>query len=319
MKLFRILKPDTMFIQNIMNHYKSTSYYSPGHLPAALYIIGILFLNSCVKSVEEISWDLKDHPPMLVVDGAVTNEMKNQGIRLTVSDPYFSTDAPEPVHGATITVTDGSNLYNFSESVDYTGWYYSDEPFSGESGKTYDLQIGLQEDLNGRKDYTASSTLPEGLDIDSIQCAIYELPDAFYGSEADQVIDTTILVVFYFGNEPASHGNYYFAKIYRNNAPAFSSVKSYPLANDNERNGEYINYMAIIKNVADMDSITFNLYSINKAYYEYINAITNMDATGDIYSPQGPPANALGNVDGALGFFLTTYISAGKSVAIDMR
>ena len=319
MKQYHNIISGNMFIQYIGNQYKHARCFSFGHALPALFMICIFSLSSCVKSVEEISWDLKDHPPMLVVDGAVTNEFKNQGIRLTVSDPYFSTDVPEPVHGATISVSDGNNLYVFSENADYTGWYFSDEPFAGESGKTYNLQIELQESMNGRKDYTASSTLPEGLDIDSIQCAIYELPDAFYGSEADEVTDTTILVVLYFGNEPESPGNYYFAKIYRNNAPTFSGVKSYPFTDDNERNGEYINYMAIIRNVADMDSITFNLYSINKAYYDYINAISKMDESGDIYSPQGPPANALGNVDGALGFFLTTYISTGRSVAVDMR
>jgi hypothetical protein len=98
-----------------------------------------------------------------------------------------------------------------------------------------------------------------------------------------------------------------------------SSVKSYPFADDSERNGAYINYMAVIRNVAAHDTITFNLFSINKAYYNYIDAVSKIDQTGNIYSPEGPPANAPGNVDGALGFFIATYISTGKSVAIDMR
>jgi hypothetical protein len=319
MKHSFILKIRNRFLLSDINLRSIVGYDMFGRMPFIVYIVSIISLTSCVKSVEEISWDVKDHPPMLVVDASVTNELKNQGIRLTLSDPYFSTDAPEPVHGASVSINEGNNLNNFTESPDYTGWYYSDEPFAGVSGKTYNLQIELQENVNGRKDYTSSSTMPEGLDIDSIQCSIYALPEVFSGGDADKIKDTTILVVFYFGNEPESPGNYYFAKIYRNNAPSFSNVKSYPFTSDNERNGEYVNYMAIIKNVADRDSITFNLCSVNKEYYEYIDAISKMDQTGDIYSPQGPPANALGNVEGALGFFLATCISTGKSVAIDMR
>ena len=97
------------------------------------------------------------------------------------------------------------------------------------------------------------------------------------------------------------------------------SIKSYPYWDDSELNGAYINAMAVIRNVAAHDTITFNLFSINKAYYNYIDAVSKIDQTGDIYSPQGPPANAPGNVDGALGYFIATYISTSKSVAIDMR
>jgi hypothetical protein len=160
--------------------------------------------------------------------------------------------------------------------------------------------------------------MPEGLNIDSIRCDIYALPKEYIDSN-NKIKDTTILVIDYFGQEPVRPGNYYTAKIYRNNNPLFSNVKSYPFTDDSERNGAYINLMAVIKNVAAKDTITFNLFSINKEYYHYIDAINKIDQTGDIYSPSGPPANSVGNITGALGFFIATYISTGKSVAIDRR
>jgi len=284
-----------------------------------LFIIISISLSSCVKMVEEISWDVKNHAPMLVVDGAVTNQLKNQGIRLTLSSTYFSTDEPVPVHGASVRISEGNNNYNLIESLDDAGWYVSDGPFAGVPGKTYNLLITLKEDVNGQKEYTSSSTMPEGLDIDSIKSFIYALPKEFEEASNTKIQDSTILVVLYFGNEPKSPGNYYSAKIYRNNMLLMPSIKSYPYWDDSERNGAYTNYMAVIRNVAANDTITFNLFSINKAYYTYIDAIFKIDQTGDIYSPQGPPANAPGNVNGALGFFIATYISTGKSVAMDMR
>jgi hypothetical protein len=288
------------------------------HIQIVFFVLLCIFLGSCNESVEEITWELKDHSSMLVVDGAVTNKFKNQGIRLTLSTAYFSTNDPEPVHNASVHITEGNNSYSFTESPDNTGWYFSNDSFAGEPGKTYNLFINLTENINGKKEYTSSSTMPEGLDIDSIQCEIYELPKVFV-DESSEKKDTTILIIMYFGNEPKSPGNYYFAKIFRNNMPLFSSVKSYPFSDDGERNGMYTNFSGLIKNVAPNDTISFHLYSIEREYYTYINAISKIDQTGDIYSPQGPPANAKGNIDGALGYFIATYFSVGKSLAIDMR
>jgi len=279
----------------------------------------VLFFNSCIKSVEEISWELKKHPAMLVVDGAISNQLIKQGIRLTRSSTYFSSAEPAAVHNASVSVNDGNINYNFTESPDSSGWYYSDEPFKGISDKTYNLNIGLKEAINGQKEYTCSSTMPQGLNIDSIKCLIYALPKVLEAGTNNKVRDTTILLIFYFGQEPISPGNYYCAKIYRNYKPLFSSIKDYPFTDDRERNGADINMMSVVKNVAAFDTISFFLFSVNKMYYKYINAISNMDQTGDINSPQGPPANAEGNVNNALGFFIATYISSGYTLAFDMR
>jgi hypothetical protein len=317
MKRFVFLKNKT--ISSIYNsRINYAGLYRINYFQTALFVCLSLSLNSCIKLEEEIPWDLKNHPPMLVVDGAVTNELKNQGIRLTLSNNYFSSDDPEVVHGALVYITEGNNTYTFTESTDSTGWYYSNEPFAGLPGKTYNLLINLKEEVNGQKEYTSFSTMPESLDIDSIQCTIYALPK-IVAEETGKTKDTTILVVLYFGNEPKTPGNYYCAKIFRNGMPLFSSVKSYPFSDDKERNGKYTNYMAVIQNVAANDTISFNLFSIDKAYYNYVDAISKIDQTGNIYSPQGPPANAQGNVTGALGFFIATYISTGTSLALDMR
>jgi hypothetical protein len=317
MKRFDFLKNIT--ISSIYNSRISfTGHSKINYFQTALLACLSLSLGSCIKPEEEITWDLTNHPPMLVVDGTVTNEFKNQGVRLTLSNTYFSSGDPAVVHDALVYVTEGNNTYTFTESPDSTGWYYSNDPFAGLSGKTYSLRINLKENVNGQKEYTSSSTMPEGLNIDSIQCEIYALPKIF-AEENSKIKDTTILVVLYFGNEPKTRGNYYCAKIFRNGKPLFSSVKSYPFSDDSERNGKYTNFMAVIKNVDVNDTIGFNLFSIDKQYYKYIDAISKIDQTGNIYSPQGPPANAQGNVNCALGFFIATYISTGTSVAIDMR
>jgi hypothetical protein len=309
---------NTVINKRILKKQRLLQFSEIKSLNCILVILIIMFCSSCFDSEEEIIWDLQSHPPMLVVDGAVTNQYKNQVIRLTFTSPYFSTDDPHPVHGATVSISEGSNNYNLTESSDHDGCYYSDVPFAGESGKKYDLNILLSEDIDGQREYSSSSIMPEGIDIDSIQCEIYDLPKEFQEDTEDKEKDTTILYVAYFGQEPESVGNCYLSKIYRNKLPLFSNIKEYPYNNDSERNGDYINVTACVKNISDQDSITFYLYSVPKDYYTYIDAISKIDQTGNIYSPQGPPANAVGNINGALGFFIATYVSTGKSKAFYM-
>jgi hypothetical protein len=282
------------------------------------FVVISLALISCAKPEEEITWNVNSHPALLVVDGMITNELKNQGVRLTFSNTYFSAADPLPVQGATVRVTEGSNSYTFKESPENEGWYFSADLFAGMPGKTYELLITLKENVNGQKEYMSSSTMPEGIDIDSIQCELYALPKDLAG-EDNAAKDTTILAVYYFGKEPESPGNYYFAKIFRNNMPLFLNVKDYPFSDDSQRNGASTNLMAVIKNVTAKDTIAFNLFSVSKEYFSYIDAISKIDMTGNIYSPSGPPANAMGNVKGALGIFMASYVSSGKSVVIDKR
>ncbi len=310
-KIF-LFKLTRQFKQNQKNILANSKLNKQTNLNILSFIFISLLLNSCVKEIEEIPWDIKNQPPMLVVDGSVTNLFTNQGIKLTQSDNYFSTDNPLPVHGASVSLSVGNNIYDFTESSENNGLYLSDDAFAGIPGETYELNIALNEAINGQNIYSSSSTMPQGLDIDSISCEVYDVPEYILNDGKE---DTTVLVVYYFGDEPETVGNYYLANISRNDEALFPKVKEYPIVTDNERNGEYINFMATIKNVEADDIITFNLYSINKDYYEYINAISKIDETGNIYSPQGPPANALGNVEGALGYFIATYVSSGESIA----
>jgi len=288
-----------------------------------IFILLPLFLSSCYKFQEEISWNIKDHPAMLVVEGTITNELKNQTIKLTLSNAYFSSEPPQAIRGATVYIDNGDNRFEFNESGEEYGLYLSNDSFAALPGITYHLFITLKDEINDQKEYTALSAIPEGLDIDSIHCEIYKLPlsqEIFsYSVSDDTEKDTTILAVYYYGEKPQSPGHYFFAKIFRNNQPMFNDVKDYPFSNDVALNGAYSNLMEVTGNVAANDTITFSLFSINKEYYRYIDAISKIDMTGSIFSQAGPPANAMGNVEGALGFFLVSYVSIKTSLAIDKQ
>ncbi len=285
-----------------------------------IFLAVVLALTGCAEYEKEISWELDDHPDMLVVEGNITNELKQQTIFLTKTSPYFDTLAPKTISGADVLVREGSNTYFYSESPAHKGLYLSDIPFSGEPSKTYELEITLQESLNGTTDYSAVSKMPEGIDLDTIQCEIYEMPDlGFEEDEEDK--DTTILSIAFFGKEPDDPNNYYAARIFQNKACWNKNVKEIYLYNDDNNNGSNLDYFIVNENVGPNDTIMLEIRSVEKNYYDFIYGIQLIDQSGDAYSMSGPPANAVGNISGgkALGFFCAAYISRATSVAVDMR
>ncbi len=285
-----------------------------------IFLAAVLALTGCAEYEKEISWELDDYADILVVEGNITNEFRQQTIFLTKTSPYFDTLAPKTISGAGVVVREGSNIYLFTESSTHKGLYLSDLPFSGESFKTYELEVTLQEPLNGVTDYSAISKMPEGINLDTIQCEIYEMPDlGFEEDEEDK--DTTILSIAFFGKEPDDPNNYYVARIFQNKTCWNGNVKEIYLYNDDNNNGSNLDYFIVNENVGSEDTITLEIQSVEKKYYDFVSGIQLIDQSGDAYSMTGPPANAIGNISGgkALGFFCATYVSRATSVAVDMR
>lgn len=282
-------------------------------------LAAVLILTGCAEYEKEITWKLDEHQDMLVVEGNITNEFGQQMIFLAKTSPYFDTSAPKAISGAGVVVREGSNTYYYTESATQQGLYLSDISFAGEALKTYELEVVLAEPLNGLTDYRAISKMPEGIDLDTIICEIYEMPDL--GFEEDEDSDTTILSIAFFGKEPDDPNNYYTARIFQNKTCWNSNVKEVYLYNDDNNNGSNHDYFILNENVESEDTIMLEIRSVEKNYYDFVNGIQLIDGSGDAYSMSGPPANAVGNISGgkALGFFSAAYISRATSIAVDMR
>lgn len=281
-----------------------------------ILIITTTLMASCAMDTE-IDWNLKPHADMLVVDGAITNEMKQHAFRLTLSNPYFKADEPRAVSDAIVYVSEGNAIYTFSEMADNPGLYKSELEFSAQPSKTYKLTVRLKRAVNGQTEYSSTSTMPAGLDVDSIKCEIYKMPEFRQDNNDKEEKDTTLLAVYYFGKEPDSTPNYYLAKAFRNEQPLMSEAREFLSFENSEKNETHLN--VFVKNVAPGDLITFRLYTINRDYFNYLEAIKKMDETGQSGSMSGPPANAVGNIPQALGYFLVSYVSMQKEIAIDKR
>lgn len=282
-----------------------------------IYIVLTISLFVACSSEEKINWDLPKHEPMLVVNGLITNEVKQQAIYLTQTNEYFDSSKVVTVSGALVHVMCNKVDYSFTESAEKPGLYLSDKPFAAIAQQEIKLSVQLTKALNGKLEYQAVSTMPIGMQLDSIECELYTMPSEFQKENDSK--DSTIVAVYYYGDEPLTMGDYYIGMMYRNGKPLCNDPREYISIRDEYRNGEYVHVESLNKNSLPNDLITFKILSVEKKYWTFIRLIQSMDNSGDPYSMSGPPANAVGNVDGALGYFLAARVSEKSAKIIDKR
>lgn len=286
--------------------------------PFVYIIFAALAMLSCNEMEEEISWKLDDYPDKLNVDGTIVNSPRHQTIMLTLTTDYFNTGQPPAVSGATVMVTSGSQVYTYSESNSRPGLYISDEAFTGEPTKTYVLDIHLETPVSGFSDYSATTLMPRGIELDTILCEVYEMPILDI-QEDEEDVDSTILGIYYFGYEPVDEENYYLARIFSNEVPLQKTAKEILTFNDEFSNGNYNDFILYVDNVMPDDFIRFCIISVEKKFYDYINDLKMIDESGNAFSMSGPPANATGNIPNATGYFAAIFSSEKTGIAVDMR
>lgn len=118
---------------------------------------GIIILNSCTEIYEP---ELKNAPRVLVIEGLITNENKEQTILLSKAIP-FDTLAYIPETGANVYVTDeNGNQFVFNESL--PGTYKSDLSFVPQYGIKYYLTVQANNKIyqSSAQEFLLQSTPP---------------------------------------------------------------------------------------------------------------------------------------------------------------
>lgn len=260
-------------------------------------IIGLLLIASACTEPYETT--LEGSYERLVVQGSITDELKNHQVSLTKSADYFSNQPAPKVTGAEVTISDGEMVYTLTEISD--GLYETDI-IAGERGKTYTLTI-----ITEGKTYEASCRLNPCPEADSINFGFYDFSDY-------DIVDSSAYVLLN-AQEPEITDNYYMWNIYINNVLDTDTINEVYFSDDQFVNGYYMNDVEVgwIRNAHVGDTITLETLSITEEYYNYVSQLLtvtdwNMGPFG------GPPANPNGNIyeltendnnnDDPLGFFL---------------
>lgn len=237
-----------------------------------------LVISSCTKVID---LKLGDQSGKLVIEGNI-NDQHGQVITLSRNVPFTNSNVYPPVSGATVTVSIGTLVYNFTEGPAGT---YSANRLVGFPGLTYTMTV-----VTGGVTYTAKSTMPQRVDLDSI-------------TEANTVFNTSknsreISVHFH---DPAGVVNQYNFLLYVNNKN--KQVNTIFAYNDDFTNGRFVD-IDLLENNIDIhpgDQVGVEMQCIDKPMYIYwYSLLQQSNNFGQGIAPSNPPNNITPAV---LGYF----------------
>lgn len=273
-----------------------------------LIVIISLLIHSCV---EKIDIKLDDSYTRLVVDGSITTDTMVHTVILTKSTSYYYNDPAPPVTGATLQISDGTNVFFLNEAE--PGVYGTESTVSGIPGTTYTLNIKLAEPIGGYSDYSAISKLYPVSNLDSVSLTFH--PD--WSDEGIWEVKCNV-------QDPPTEDFYRFL-ISKNRDMLTDTLSEWFVTDDRFFNGNYVSNAPISylrqhpegEFISVGDTVNVEMNSISSEYANFIwEAQAEVQGSNPLFN--GPPANVKGNIDhGASGFFSAYSISRAYTIVTD--
>jgi hypothetical protein len=247
-----------------------------------------LFFLICgfYSCTEVITVDLNSTSPKVVVDGAVSNRPGPDTIKLSMTTNYFAPAGNNALSGAKVFISDNTGHTDTLHEI--SPGNYLTSTTVGTIGNTYYLSIKA----NGQT-YTASSTMPDTVSIDSMSYAL-RLPR--FGSAGNPTYSITCSFT-----DPPALGNYYGFRLYRNGIRVGDIIDNRvindKLINGNAQHIKFRNDALIFG-----DSVRVDLVCMDKAGFDFYNTLKSTLSAGSPFS--APPANPITNIsNGGIGYF----------------
>jgi len=245
----------------------------------ATLIALLVVIMGCTKVID---LKLGNDSGKLVIEGNITNLDSPRYIKLSRNVPFTSTNTYPAVSGATVVVTDDkNNTYNFTEGPPGT---YSCPAFEGNSGSTYKMTV-----VSGGTTYTASSTMPGMVPLDSIT-----------EKKADFNTNSNLREITVHYQDPSGIANQYRFIMWVNNVQV-NTVFAY---DDEFSDGRYVNGDLVenSNNIYAGDTVKVEMQCIDKPIYTYWFTLMEQGFGGPDggVAPSNPPTNITPAV---LGYF----------------
>jgi hypothetical protein len=227
-------------------------------------LLAVVLIWGCEEPIE---LDVDQTPPQCVIEGLITDELKDHYIKISTSTDFYSDSEPPRVSGASVRVSDDrQQAYVFIENETEPGLYTA--RFQGEVGRTYSMQVVLPTG----ETFTASDQMYPVASVDSL------------------TQETT---------------DYYLFKFYRNDTLQNFDSETGLFYADDELIGGYIYGLEAPAYFRQGDVATFDWYRISReAYLFYYDLDNTLNGDGGMFgpSPTNPRTNIRG--EGAEGFGL---------------
>jgi len=272
-----------------------------------------------VSCTERIDIKTDDAPSRVVIYGYLTND--SVFVQITRSAGYFTTERPEGVSNAIVTISDDAERVIFLTECETTpGLYLADPDEYGEEGRTYTLDVFLDESSNSEH-YQAKAYLQHINHIDKVQLQVSEI---FKNS----------VEVLLFAQDLPGQKNIYSIFVAINDSVVNSNIRRFFIMDNVFFRGQYINGVACYYLNQDPnheyrneilhvgDKVTLNINAISQEYASFVsNVQSEIRGSNPIFG--GPPANVPTNIqrinpkDGIapVGFF-TAFPSRYKDTIV---
>lgn len=266
----------------------------------------------CYSCTDRITIDTKDAEARLSVFGYLTPDKMRHSIKITRTAGYFSSNQPEGISDAIVTISDGTNIFPLFELPDSAGLYLTDFIW-GIEGKTYTLNISLDFDNDGiLENFQATSTMPYSTHIDSILItSIPPLPFPY---------------LLLYGTIPLFQQNMMGLYVYKNRDIVsilnyFMIIPDYYFkpGENGEIDGVEFPFFHE-KGVLENDTIFFLVRSFESNFSTFLSQAYSAGASNPIFG--GPSADVITNIVAldseiqTVGFF-STFSQSVKSVIAD--
>ena len=253
----------------------------------------MLLLPAIISCQKVVDLKLKDASGQMVIEANVTNT-NTSIVKLSQNVSFTSTNTFPPVSGAVVTISDQSGKsYTLTEGI---AGNYSSSQLQGTSLNTYNLTV-----QTGGKTYTARSTMPPAIALDTITAKNDEFNNGTNRKE---------ISVSYF--DPAGIKNQYLFLMYVNGV----QVKSLFVYNDDLTAGKHVT--AQLRqydiDVYTGDVVKVEMQCIDKANYTYWFTLQQQQqqGPGGGVTPSNPPSNLSNN---ALGYF-SAHTTQTKTIRV---
>jgi len=271
-----------------------------------LFIVNCL-LTSCTKV---INIDLNSTNPNIVIDAEVTDQPGSYSVNLTQTVNFSDNNTFPAINGASVIISDNAgNSNTLTESVLGSGNYVTSN-LQGIEGRTYYLSV-----TNNGKNYTATSTMPYGVALDSV---IADTNSSHGGGgfgghggggTTPSVPSVTVKAMF---TDPKGIANYYRLIEYVNRVPNYNTIA---IISDVGQDGTQITETVVRRDTSIHlgDTVNVVLESIDANVYEYYRTLKQVSRTQtgiNVTVPGNPTTNLSNN---ALGFF-SAYAVRSKYV-----
>jgi len=255
-------------------------------------------MASCTERIDlELNTDQNRR---IVVEGEITQEQMAHEIKLTWTADFFVNELPEPVTGAIVTISDGTNIYNLTEQGN-TGKYYTDPSVQGTPLAEHIVTIDYEGQLFTGKDFMFS--VPE---IEMIETIEIEAPEDTIPGEYELLLWT---------QEIPDEENWYMWRVFINGVAENDTLSNIFFTSDQGSDGVFLEGIPIYDFKAfPGDTVVLEQFAISEqANDTWLAMLFETEFRGGLFD--SPPANVETNMsNGALGYFGAYTVSRDTTI-----